>query len=73
LGDDIIGSPCKVLVRDGFDLKGEVEVAKVFEGDGRHTDLILLCWYFDDWGVLIRFVEVFDADDLRNLALRIDG
>ena len=35
--------------------------------------MILLSWDLNDWGVLIWFVEVLDADDLRDLALSVDG
>ena len=50
-----------------------VEVAEVFERNRRHSYLIFLGWYFNHGHVLVSFKEIFDADDVWNFALDIDG
>lgn len=68
----VISSVAEALVRDGLNLKGKVEIAQIFEGDRRHTDLIFLGWDFDDWSILICFIQILDTKYLRDLALSID-
>lgn len=48
LGDDVVGPVREVLVRDGLDLQGEVEVAQIFERNRWHPDLVLFGWDLDD-------------------------
>jgi hypothetical protein len=68
----VIGSIREVLVRNRLDFEREVEIAKIFEGNWRHSDLILLCWYFYNGSILVRFIKIFDAQDLRNFTFSVD-
>ena len=73
LYDDVIWSFCEVLSGDGFDLHCKVEVGHVFEGNGRHSDLVFLGWDFDHGGVFVDFVEFFEAGDFWDFAVESDG
>lgn len=73
LSYDVVGPATEAFVGDGFDFKGEVEVAQIFEGNRWHSNLILLCWYLDDRSVLISLVQVLNAKNLRHFTLGING
>ena len=68
----VVGSVREVLVRNRLNFKREVEVAEIFEGNRRHSDLIFLCWYFYNGSILVRFIKIFDAQDLRNFTFSVD-
>jgi len=73
LGYYVVGFICETLVRDCLDFKGEVESTQVLERDRRHTYLILFCWDFNYRSVLIRLIEILNADYLRNFTFCEDG
>lgn len=70
---DVVWSVREAFVGDRLDLEGEVEVAQVFEGDRWHADLVLFGWDLDDWRVFVGLVKVLDAEDLGDLAFRVNG
>lgn len=72
LGYYVIGLVGEALVGDCLNLESEIESAEVLEGNGGHSDLVLLCGDLYHGGILIGLVEVLDADYLRHLALRED-
>lgn len=69
----VIRPTAKGFVRNGLYLKGKAKITQILEGDWWHTDLVLFSRDFDYWSILIRLIKVFNAEDLRNLALGIDG
>jgi hypothetical protein len=72
LGNDIVRPTTKAFIRNRLNFESEVKVAQIFEGNGRHSDLIFFCWYLDDGSILISLKEIFNAEYLRNLAFGVD-
>lgn len=72
LSYDVIRLTAKTFIRNSLDFKGKIEVAQIFKRNWRHSDLVLFSRYLDDRSILIRFVQILDANNLRDFAFGVD-
>lgn len=72
LGYYVVRPVREVFVRYRLNLESKAEVGKIFERDGRHSNLIFFSWYFYYLGLLVGLVEILNADYLRDLAFSVD-
>ena len=72
LGYNVIRLTAKAFIRNSLDFKGKIEVTQIFKGNWRHSDLVLFSRNFDDRSILIRLIQILDANNLRDFTLSID-
>lgn len=69
LCDNIIRSISKVFIGDGLYFESKIKIGQIFERNWGHSNLIFFSWNLDHLGVLVWFVQVFNACDLGNFTL----
>ena len=72
LSNDVVWPSSETLVGNGLDFKSKIEITQIFEGNRWHPNLVLFGRDFDYRCFFIRFVEVLDAEDLRDFAFGVD-
>ena len=72
LSYDVVRLTAKAFIRNSLNFKGKIKVTQIFKRNWGHSDLVLFSRNFDDRSILIRLIQILDADNLRDFTFRVD-